>query len=156
VRYGDVGRYKNIDGQIFGVYKIIGFTGETDEYNRQLCLARNLENGELVIAPKIQFTKGDLTGYTNSTHHIYLASKLREKLNFEQEKKRKIKAKIARYKKSKGVSFRKNRNKWVATIRINKKIKYLGHFTTEQEAKAARQKAVDEQIKILEKQLEEL
>ena len=120
MRYGDVGRYKNIDGQIFGVYKIIGFTGETDEYNRQLCLARNLENGELVIAPKIQFTKGDLTGYTNSTHHIYLASKLREKLNFEQEKE-KIKAKIARYKKSKGVSFRKNRNKWVATIRINKK-----------------------------------
>ena len=57
MRYGDVGRYKNIDGQIFGVYKIIGFTGETDEYNRQLCLARNLENGELVIALKFNSQK---------------------------------------------------------------------------------------------------
>lgn len=156
MRYGDVGRYKNIDGQIFGVYKIIGFTGETDKYNQQLCLARNLNNGKLIIAPKSQFINGNLTGYTSSTHHINLASKLRENLNCKQQRKREIKLKISRYKKSKGVSFRKNRNKWVATIRINKKTKYLGHFKTEQQAIEARQKAVDEQIKILEKQLEEL
>ncbi|RIO61456.1 hypothetical protein BUZ42_02495 [Staphylococcus haemolyticus] len=57
-------------------------------------------------------------------------------------------------KKGKGVRF--DRNKWQASIKVNGKQMNLGRYETEQEAKATRQKAVDEQIKILEKQLEEL
>lgn len=57
-------------------------------------------------------------------------------------------------KKGKGVRF--DRNKWQASIKINGKQINLGRYNTEQQAKEARQKAVDEQIKILEKQLEEL
>ena len=37
-----------------------------------------------------------------------------------------------------GVSFRKNRNKWISTIIINKKLIYLGSFKTQEEAYQAR------------------
>lgn len=156
MRYGDVGRYKNIDGQTFGVYKIIGFTGEKDEYNRQLCIARNTKSGKILIAPKIHFTSGSLTGYRNSPHHKSIAKVLRNNFSDSQEKRREINLKISRYKKSKGTRFRKDRNKWIAEITINKKRKKLGSFSTEAEAIEARKKAVDEQIKILEKELERL
>jgi hypothetical protein len=33
-----------------------------------------------------------------------------------------------------GVSFRKDRNKWISTIRINKKLIYLGSYETQEEA----------------------
>lgn len=69
-------------------------------------------------------------------------------------KNTKIKRKIANFKRGKGVKF--DRNKWQAYIRIDNKFINLGRYPTEQQAKEARQKAVDEQIKILEKQLEEL
>lgn len=156
MRYGDVGRYKNIDGQVFGVYKVIGFTGKTDKYNRQMCVARNTRTGQILIAPKVHFTSGSLTGYTNSLHHKKISGELRGNLSDAQNKKREIKLKISRYKNSKGVRFRKDRNKWVAEIAINKKRKRLGHFNTEQQAIQARKKAVDEQIKILKQELERL
>lgn len=71
-----------------------------------------------------------------------------------QIKKTKIRKKIMWLKKGKGVRF--DRNKWRASIKINGKQINLGRYNTEQQAIEARQKAVDEQIKILEKQLEEL
>ena len=55
-----------------------------------------------------------------------------------------------------GIGVRFDRNKWQANIKINGKQINLGRYETEQQAVEARQKAVDEQIKILEKQLEEL
>ena len=77
-------------------------------------------------------------------------------LTKEEEKLRTIKSKITYYEKSKGYYFDKDKNKFVVRIQINGKTKRIGTFNTEQQAIEARQKAVDEQIKILEKQLEEL
>ncbi|NMK72245.1 DUF5320 domain-containing protein [Staphylococcus capitis] len=79
--------------------------------------------------------------------------------NIIKSKKNKINRTIS----SKGYTFDKKNNNWMARININGKTKNLGRYETEQQAKEARQKAVDEQveilneqIKILEKQLEEL
>ena len=72
-------------------------------------------------------------------------------------KKEKLKRKMINIKKAKTANgVRLKNGKWEATVSIDGKRKCLGRFPTEQQAKATRQKAVDEQIKILEKQLEEL
>lgn len=80
---------------------------------------------------------------------------LRKQKQIDSEiKKAKIRKRITWLKKGKGVRF--DRNKWQVNIKINGKQMNLGRYDTEQEAINARQKAVNEQIKILEKQLEEL
>lgn len=76
--------------------------------------------------------------------------------SLKDEKNKSIYKKIETYKSNTGLSFDKSRNKWMARIKINGKQKQIGRYSSKQEAKVARQKAVDEQIKILEKQLEEL
>lgn len=43
-----------------------------------------------------------------------------------------------RIQKGKGYCFRKDRNKWMAYIGINYKLKTIGYFNTEKEAKEAR------------------
>lgn len=78
------------------------------------------------------------------------------KQSITENKKSKIYKKIKKLKSAKGYSWDRSKNKWAARIKINGKNKNLGSFPTEQQAIEARQKAVDEQIKILEKQLEEL
>lgn len=76
--------------------------------------------------------------------------------SIQDAEKKKIKKIIQRYKNSKGTTYNKSKNKWVARIKINNKTKHIGYYSNKQDAIEARQKAVDEQIKILEKQLEEL
>lgn len=75
--------------------------------------------------------------------------------SFVIEKQKEINDSLfSRMKKSKGYSWRGDVGKWQARITIDKKVQNLGFFSTEHEAKAARKKAVDEQIEILKKQLE--
>jgi hypothetical protein len=38
---------------------------------------------------------------------------------------------------TKGYTFNKLRNKWLTRIKVNKKVKHLGYFSTEKEARAA-------------------
>lgn len=76
--------------------------------------------------------------------------------SLKDERIKSIYKKIKTYKSNTGLSFDKSRNKWLARIKINGKQKQIGRYNTKQQAIEARQKAVDEQIKILEKQLEEL
>ena len=45
-----------------------------------------------------------------------------------------------------GVSWNKNANKWMSCIKINGKNKYLGYFTSEEEAHEAYQKALKEKM----------
>lgn len=78
----------------------------------------------------------------------------KQKQTDSEIKKAKIRKKIMWLKKGKGVRF--DRNKWQASIKVNGKQMNLGRYETEQQAIEARQKAVNKQIKILEKQLEEL
>ncbi|MDK4214530.1 hypothetical protein QJ528_10690 [Staphylococcus warneri] len=93
---------------------------------------------------------------------IYVNDYVKTKQEIIDEKNNKIGSNhilyntINKIKRGKGYCFDKRYNKWMAYININKKRKHLGYFPTEQQAIEARQKAVDEQIKILEKQLEEL
>jgi len=135
VRYGDVGRYKNIDGQVFGDYQVIGDTGKRSKKGEVIVISRNLRTGKTFETISSRLRNGDVSG--------------------EQYKKT-ITDKIRSYEKSKGVNLDKRRNKFRAYISIENKMKHLGYFNTEQEAINARQKAVDEQIKILKKELERL
>lgn len=249
-------RYKDIDGEIFGDYQIIGDTGKRDKNGSKIYIVRNVENGELYEGRKSDFINGSLTGYIGSEYHrktvkklnekafdmgvhynnftnhrnsktgyhnvvfdnnsmrwvvqlihknnryrkhfidfkeaviacqnykiknfnplinekrhkfkvikydeIYLNEYVKRKQNFinkyvaKNEKTGVLKRKITRLLNAKGTSYNEKLKKFRASIRIDGKTKHLGYFPTEQEAKEARQKAVDEQIKILEKQLEEL
>src|SRR5690625_1888603 len=82
----------------------------------------------------------------------YVAERQQE-INKEVDELKKTEKK---YQKTKGVTFRKDRNNWFARIKIDGKTKHLGTFPTEQEAIQARQKAVEEQIKILKQEMERL
>ena len=46
----------------------------------------------------------------------------------------------------KGVSWKKNRNKWQSQIKINGKSKHLGYFTSEEDAAESYQKALEEKM----------
>lgn len=78
----------------------------------------------------------------------------KQKQTDSEIKKAKIRTKIMWLKKGKGVRF--DRTKWQANIKINGKQINLGRYETEEQAKAARQKAVNKQIKKLENEMERI
>lgn len=127
--------YKNIDGQIFGDYQVIGDTGKRSNKGEAIVICRNLRTEKVFETIASRLRNGDVSG---------------------KQYKKTLEDKIRSYKKFNGINLDKRRNKYRAYININKKQKHLGYFDNEQDAIKARQKAVDEQIKILEKQLEEL
>lgn len=127
--------YKNIDGQIFGDYQVIGDTGKRSNKGEAIVICRNLRTGKVFETIASRLRNGDVSG---------------------KQYKKTLEDKIRSYKKFNGINLDKRRRKYRAYININKKQKHLGYFDNEQDAVKARQKAVDEQIKILEKQLEEL
>ncbi|RFT91678.1 hypothetical protein [Staphylococcus haemolyticus] len=151
---------KDLTKKQFGNLIIIGDTGKRNSDGNKIYLARDIESGELVEGVSRHFIKGERTGYRGSQKHKFVSGeiirKVRLSLDEKQEIQRTIKSKITSYKRSKGYYYNKTRKKWEVKIMIGRKTKHLGRYPTEQEAKEARQKAVDEQIKILEKQLEEL
>ncbi|WP_312684282.1 hypothetical protein [Mammaliicoccus sciuri] len=127
--------YKNIDGQIFGDYQVIGDTGKRSNKGEAIVICRNLRTEKVFETIASRLRNGDVSG---------------------KQYKKTLEDKIRSYKKFNGINLDKRRNKYRAYININKKQKHLGYFDNEQDAIKARQKAVDEQIKILKKQLEEL
>ena len=127
--------YKNIDGQIFGDYQVIGDTGKRSNKGEAIVICRNLRTEKVFETIASRLRNGDVSG---------------------KQYKKTLEDKIRSYKKFNGINLDKRRNKYRAYININKKQKHLGYFDNEQDAIEARQKAVDEQIKILKKQLEEL
>lgn len=152
---------EDLSGKQFGYLKIIGDTGKRGENDGcKILIARNIETGELVENSSRYFKNGEFTGYIGSEKHKKESGKKiklsRMNLTKEEEKLRTIKSKITYYEKSKGYYFDKDKNKFVVRIQINGKTKRIGTFNTEQQAIEARQKAVDEQIKKLEKEMEQL
>lgn len=152
---------EDLSGKQFGYLKIIGDTGKRGENDGcKILIARNIETGELVENSSRYFKNGEFTGYIGSKKHKKESGKKiklsRMNLTKEEEKLRTIKSKITYYEKSKGYYFDKDKNKFVVRIQINGKTKRIGTFNTEQQAIEARQKAVDEQIKKLEKEMEQL
>lgn len=59
------GQYKNIDGEMFGNYKIIGDTGKRTSKGA-IVIARNIETGEIYEGPSQLFRSGEITGYRKS------------------------------------------------------------------------------------------
>lgn len=261
-----MGFHKDISGQRYGRYEIIGDTGKRDKNRGVIVIARNIETGELHEGLASNFKKGRHTGYMGSTQHSEVAlknyinnkekmraSKFRngfhsnnlEAVNFsdnitgyrniffnnntyrwyvgivfkkqkytktfvdfedavifvndfkikninplivnEKEKFRKIEREnivkndyviekqeliykmiafhkhkkaveksLYHLKNAKGYSWKKDKQKWKAYITLNGKQKHLGYFDNEQDAIKARKEAVDEQIKKLEKEMEQL
>lgn len=90
---------------------------------------------------KIHKDEINLNEYVKSTQNLINTSII------EKEKKRRLNS---------GIHWDKRNKKWHVQFSINNKNVSYGYFKNEQQAIEARQKAVDEQIKILEKQLEEL
>lgn len=127
--------YKNIDGQIFGDYQVIGDTGKRSNKGEAIVICRNLRTGKIFETIASRIRNGDVSG--------------------EQYKKT-LEDKIRNYKNFFGVNLDKRRNKYRAYININKKQKHLGYFETKQDAIEARQKAVNEQIKKLENEMERI
>lgn len=127
--------YKNIDGQIFGDYQVIGDTGKRSNKGEAIVICRNLRTEKVFETIASRLRNGDVSG---------------------KQYKKTLEDKIRSYKKFNGINLDKRRNKYRAYININKKQKHLGYFDNEQDAIEARQKAVDEQIKILEKEMEQL
>lgn len=144
----------------FGNLQVIGDTGNRDKNGNKIYIARNLETGELKEASSIHLRRGQLTGYQGSKKQKKISGmtvrKTRLNLDEKQEKMRTIKSKITSYINSKGYHYDKSRKKWAAYITIGRRKKYLGRYDTEQEAFEARKKAANEQIKKLEKEMEQI
>lgn len=86
----------------------------------------------------------------------YVIAKQKEMLEFIAFKKEESvkKAKISNLKrsmKSKGVSWKKDKEKWKAYITIDKKQKHLGYFDNESDAIKARKEAVEKYFKPIKK-----
>lgn len=149
----------DLSGEKYGDLTIIGDTGKRKN-GAQIVIARNEKTGELFEGLAVNFKRGTTTGATGSPEHRKRMrrqmSLTRSNLSDASEKVRVINARISQYKRAKGYYFDKRRNKFCASIFYEGKKKSLGSFNTEQEAINARKKAVDEQIKILEKELERL
>lgn len=147
---------KNFDGKQFGEIKVIGDTGKVNKYGHKIWVVRNILTGEIKESTTSTINNNSFTGYKGSPQQRKNAKEsisfLRRDLLDEKMKNTvTIKQTISLLKTSKGYSFDKRRNKYRAHITIEGKTKSLGYFHTEAEAKAARKKAVDEQIKILKK-----
>lgn len=140
---------KTIDltGKKFGNLSVIGQTGQRRE-NGIVWILRNEDTQEIVEATTRELNANLISGFKGSKKQREIA-----KTTFSEEVY--LKTRISKYEKSKGgISFRKDRGMWTAYIGSRTNRKFLGTFSTEDEAKAARKKAVDEQIKILKNQLE--
>lgn len=138
-------KVEDLTGKIFGNLKVIGETGKRG--SGAVWLVRNQITDEITEVKTAHLKSRSVNGYSNSKHTASISD----------NPKTVIKRRITNLINSKGIYYNKNRRKWEAYIGVGKrKRKHLGRFPTEQQAKDARQKAVDEQIKILEKQLEEL
>ncbi|MDW4283432.1 hypothetical protein [Staphylococcus saprophyticus] len=129
-------KYKNIDGEIFGDYQVIGDTGKRTENSREvIVICRNLRTGKIFETIASRLRLGSVSG---------------------KQYKKTLENKIRSYENCNGVNLDKRRNKYRAYITINNKTKHLGYFDNEQDAIIARQKAVNEQIKKLEKEMEQI
>ncbi|MDS3910727.1 hypothetical protein RJC11_03340 [Staphylococcus hominis] len=149
-----------IEGKQFGNLIVIGDTGKLTTDKRRLFIARHIETGKIIETTYTNLKNGVTNGFNNNINYKEEITKRvidgRNSLSKKEERQRTLKTIISNMKNRKGYYFDKRKKKYIVRIQFKGKTKHIGCFETEQEAKAARQKAVDEQIKILEKQLEEL
>ncbi|RYD13661.1 hypothetical protein [Staphylococcus equorum] len=138
-------KVEDLTGAVFGNLKVIGETGKRG--SGVLWLVRNVITGEISEAKTAHLKEGSRNGLPRSRHINTISN----------DPKIVIQRRITNLKKSKGISFDRNKGKWHAYLGIGKRqTKHLGYFENELDAKAARQKAVNEQIKKLENEMERI
>lgn len=114
----------DLTGRVFGNLKVLGYTGNTNNWRNRKVLVENLITNEAYEVLSSSLTNGAANG----------------KKQWENSKK------------ILGVRLRKDTGKWTAEIMINKKKYYLGSFRTQEEAIEARLAAEEKYFKpILEK-----
>lgn len=149
-----------IEGKQFGNLIVIGDTGKLTADKRRLFIARHIETGKIIETTYTNLKNGVTNGFNNNINYKEEITKRvidgRNNLSKKEERQRTLKTIISNMKKRKGYYFDKRKKKYIVRIQFKGKTKHIGCFKTKQQAIEARQKAVDEQIKILEKQLEEL
>lgn len=116
------GHYKNIDGEVFGNYQIIGDTGKRDKKGA-IVIARNIETGELYEGSSQLFRSGEITGYRKS-------NKIKSNIRNLNESRVKNGIHDSYFKNSirtnnktgyKNIFFSKNHKKWRMSINFNNK-----------------------------------
>lgn len=61
--------YKNIDGQIFGDYQVIGDTGKRSNKGEAIVICRNLRNNKIHETNATNLRRNHTTGYIGSSKH---------------------------------------------------------------------------------------
>ena len=153
--YGDT-----IEGEKFGNLIVIGDTGKMTTDKRRLFIARHIETGKIIETTYTNLKNGVTNGFNNDINYKEKITKRvingRNNLSEKEERQRTLKTIISNMKKRKGYYFDKKTKKYIVRIQFEGETKYIGSYETEQQAIEARQKAVDEQIKKLEKEMEQL
>lgn len=213
-----MGGWTDYSGKIYGLWKVIGDTGQRNRNGGQIVIARHIGTQEIVERPVKYFVSGGMTGYPNDVSSFVRESsnpknktgyrsvifdeqktrwqvsikykgriirkffrifedavlyvnnfyvneinpliydekdkiqkiyheKIKRNLYVTEKQKEIDETEFVRIKNARGYNWVESKNKWVARITIDGKPKNLGSFDTEEEAKAARKKAVDEYIK---------
>lgn len=116
------GHYKNIDGEVFGNYQIIGDTGKRNKKGA-IVIARNVETGELYEGTSQLFRSGEITGYRKSEKiksHVRELNESRIKNGIHDSY---FKNSIRTNNKTgyKNVFYSENHKKWRISINFNNK-----------------------------------
>lgn len=98
----------------------------TSSINRKTTKIHNLILNRDTSNPKITCDHINRNKLDNRKQNLRIISHLENNLNSD------------RVNKGKGYCFRRDRNKWMAYIKINNKVKTIGYYNTEEEAKEAR------------------
>lgn len=123
--------YKNIDGEVYGDYQIIGDTGKRDKKSNVVLIARNTKNGSLIEGSSWSFRKGRISGYRN--------------LSALQRKRNKLKNNKTGYQ---NIYFNSQSNRWEVCL-IYKNKKYRKKFKKFKDAVIYNNKANSKNEEIL-------
>lgn len=119
--YLQVSLCKNNIKKVYTIHQLVAIT-----------FLKFIPNGHKMVINHINFNRTD-----NSLENLEVVTN-RENCNMQH---------IKSTSKYTGVSFRKDRNKWAAEIKINSKRIKLGHYFTEHDAHLAYQAALDKHLK---------
>ena len=154
-------RGKDLSGQIFGNYQVIGDTGKRTKQKGKIYLVKRLDNGEYEEVQSINLTRGHATGYVRSEDGRRQAKNSMNELNKNREdylEKRgykdgtttwakNIKTPINNTSGHKGVNKIKRSGRWRAYIFYKGKQIHLGVFQNIEEAIEARKAAEEKYFK---------
>lgn len=143
------GRKVDLSGEKFGKYTVIGDTPNRSKNGDRLVLARH-ENGELEELRVHELLNGKTTGYRKCKEKGEKLGKLNKEkyVNKDGVHLSSLDAEIRSDNKTgtKGVFFSNSKNRYIATLKVNKKMVLNKSFKTLDEAIKARKKAEEKHL----------